>query len=91
MKWQGIKNAGEPGGMNRTAKSGPLSPRSFACLCVVSEGSIAANDLGGEGRVRGNAVKDLSSCFERSSKSPFSPWQGGEGGRRPDEGVIRWI
>ncbi len=22
-----------------------------------------------------------------STKSPFSPWQGGEGGRRPDEGA----
>ena len=43
--------------------------------------------VGNAAGVRSNAVKNFSWCFHRASRSPFSPWQGGEGGRRPDEGV----
>jgi len=30
---------------------------------------------------------ELRKSIAHRCASPFSPWQGGEGGRRPDEGV----
>ena len=61
-------------GLNWTAPLCPLSPDLFAEIAWFILAVWSQTNWGEMAGVRGNAVKDLSSCFHTVSRSPFSPW-----------------